>query len=86
MSSFLAALGCALDDVDCLYLADWEDMITAQDEARQFLPIDSPISAFMQILPTGTQAPVCVCVSVCLSVCLSVHVCLYVCGWVCACV
>ena len=56
-SRFLAALGCDINDIDCLYYKDWEQIIEAQDAARQFIPIDEPISAFMQILPTGTTPP-----------------------------
>ena len=53
-ASFLAAIGCTADDLECLYAQDWESIIVAQDAARRFIPIDEPVSAFMQILPSGT--------------------------------
>ena len=51
--SFLAAINCTADDVDCLYLRSWEDILVAQEAAKRFLPIDEPVSAFMQLLPSG---------------------------------
>ena len=53
---FLEAIGCAADDLDCLYLKDVDEIIAAQEAARQYIPIETPISAFMQLLPSGMHS------------------------------